>query len=370
MGQPFVPMEGAPQVTDEAREIFNLEGPPLPEIAVEEGEGKAEAASSEQGVSSLLPPAPPILKVDEAGNPLVPVNQMEGEHPVEAMPAPSVGISPGIEKQITEQERPNLVVPDHPAPPLPGSPVFKVPDHPAPPLPDTIEVAPDGLPEEASAITATQSPENAPLKIPVLQGADGGRLEQIQIAKSAGEERLPEDKAISDKPLNAAPLQGTETKPPQEAVGPLPPADGDLPSGPALVQQLVEYIRLAVARKQSEWRLKLNPPSLGQLEVHLNVKGDALTVRMSAETEAVRGLIEAHLRNNLSERGLRLEALNINVADEQGFGFAFGGQPRSWQDSLNLFTDSYLPSVAARGEPVARAIPQPRIRQGLVDVLA
>ena len=180
----------------------------------------------------------------------------------------------------------------------------------------------------------------------------------------------PDTSAAATPPVRDADIA------PLRVTVPTPPSQGDtLPSGQVLVNDLVSRIQVAVARGVSKWRMKLNPPSLGPLDVSLSMKEDTLTVHLTTATQSVRGLIEANLnelRHNLSERGLQLGSLNINVASENssGLNFAFG-EPRPWQDFSNA---PWATNPPPGGEESSKHIPTnvtPRLQnaEGRIDVL-
>lgn len=180
----------------------------------------------------------------------------------------------------------------------------------------------------------------------------------------------------ADTAVNAAPpAQGADTSPLRATIPAPPPQDGSLPTGQTLVGDLVSRIQVAVTQGVSHWRMKLNPPSLGPLDVSLSMQKETLTVHLTAATQAVRGLIEANLyelRHNLSERGLQLGDLNITVANENGSGLDFSwGEPRPWQDFLNAPRATNLPpgGEATDRPMLTHVTTRLRNAEGRIDVL-
>ncbi len=133
----------------------------------------------------------------------------------------------------------------------------------------------------------------------------------------------------------------TETSEPQPAQAAVPAAEvraaaegpaaeaarspGAAPQREAVMDQVVRSARLNLAKGNTRFELRLEPPSLGRVGVVLDLKDGALSVSFSVENEAVRELLQnsmPQLRAALSAQGLSVEGLDVYSsgpeAGEQG----------------------------------------------------
>jgi flagellar hook-length control protein FliK len=114
-----------------------------------------------------------------------------------------------------------------------------------------------------------------------------------------------------------------------------------------------------------ELRLRLSPPELGSLRLHLKLGGDALTARIEVETAAARSILLDNLpvlRGRLAEQGFRVEQFDVDLADQHSNGPPNGqaGSQGGRQDAPWLPSDSS--GEMGGGEPGANRPPTPSNR--------
>ncbi len=83
----------------------------------------------------------------------------------------------------------------------------------------------------------------------------------------------------------------------------------------SLIQRIARVIQSRFDGNEIVARLRLDPPSLGELQVHLSSRGEALTLKMSAETAETRELLSANmglLRSAMAEHGLRIANVELS----------------------------------------------------------
>ncbi|MBE7414850.1 MAG: flagellar hook-length control protein FliK [Deltaproteobacteria bacterium] len=82
-------------------------------------------------------------------------------------------------------------------------------------------------------------------------------------------------------------------------------------------KQLDEVVRISVRNGGGEVRMKLNPESLGELSIRLNISNGAVTAEIIAESHEAKALLEANssmLKDSLAQQGLVLRECVINVS--------------------------------------------------------
>src|SRR5690554_4126034 len=112
--------------------------------------------------------------------------------------------------------------------------------------------------------------------------------------------------------------------------------------------QILQGARMMVKNGAARVRLQLQPPELGKLELALVIDRETVAARVTAESQTVQALIEAHLpelRSNLQESALLVDQLQVEI--ENGFDsrqhFASGEAPQEEASSVKETTDSSAP---------------------------
>ena len=101
--------------------------------------------------------------------------------------------------------------------------------------------------------------------------------------------------------------------PPSEAVAPLA-EPVDTADGPQLAARLADTVRWAVQTGESEFRMVLNPPEIGRLDVRVTETADGVRITLDAAMQEARELLQQHLpalRLALEARDLRVDRLEI-----------------------------------------------------------
>ena len=158
------------------------------------------------------------------------------------------------------------------------------------------------------------------------------------------------------------------------STGPLAAQSSDHGSQQVNIAHLTEQVSAAMeahageltAGQPVEVHLRLDPPELGMIRVHLRLSGEGVSVRFIAGDEAVTKLLESQLpdlRQSLAERGLSFLQCDVSSGNSQQQSSSFGRDsdqptftprtvaPRSW----------FQPSSASRAS---------NLRSDRVDVLA
>jgi len=90
-----------------------------------------------------------------------------------------------------------------------------------------------------------------------------------------------------------------------------------------VLDQVKGGIRIILKRGGNGIRIRLHPPSLGQLRMEVTVNSDMVRTFMVAESNLVKGIIEGNvnqLKQAFQEQGLRMEQFNVYVNNGQGQG--------------------------------------------------
>lgn len=87
-----------------------------------------------------------------------------------------------------------------------------------------------------------------------------------------------------------------------------------------IMNQITEYIKIEAKPGMTEMELQLQPETLGTLHIHLSAKEGVITAQFTAESEAVKAVLEAQilqLKENLNQQGVKVEAVEVTVASHE-----------------------------------------------------
>ncbi len=90
----------------------------------------------------------------------------------------------------------------------------------------------------------------------------------------------------------------------------------------SVISQLIEKAHLVSASKNSELTISLKPEFLGRLSVHATMLDDSLVATITAESPAVKSLLESHIPNlqhSLQEQGLSVSKITVVQGNELSF---------------------------------------------------
>ena len=93
----------------------------------------------------------------------------------------------------------------------------------------------------------------------------------------------------------------------------------------------IELVKLAADGRKGEVKMDLNHPSMGRLQVELNINGDAVKAVFHTDTQAVKAVLEGSmqdLKDAFSEQELELENFDVRSdGDGRGRSYKEGGGP-------------------------------------------
>lgn len=88
----------------------------------------------------------------------------------------------------------------------------------------------------------------------------------------------------------------------------------------AMLDQVMRVVRSRLSQKNSHIMMRLDPPSLGTLRIHMDLSDRNLTMRIDVETHLARRLLTdgaESLRDALDASGVRLEKIEIRQLDAE-----------------------------------------------------
>lgn len=338
---------------------------PLPEPAI-----TAEATTT--FASCAAPVAMPVVEpVTAAPNPLgvepatmsiqrlLPSpSKMSHDLPDRAEPAPhtserefSTNLAPNAEPTVSADQvlssRPDQTKTAEMIPPLPIERRSNVvdPKMPSGELPGTqarsldVEIE---MPADSSSVDAA-SPPNGP-----IAASDGGPelpLEVMATGHNSSRSMRPTDafREVHQLAVDRHRRSASAERGPAELIGLTSHARDAVNDAARLdATALTESVAVAVqthgndlaANRPVEVQLRLDPPELGMVRVHLRVTDDSVSIRFIAGDEAVTRLLETQLpdlRQSLAERGLSFAQCDVSCDSRQqsssGFGFGQDAEP-------------------------------------------
>lgn len=191
--------------------------------------------------------------------------------------------------------------------------------------------------ELATNITLTGDTKGKPLQNPAdLQAA---LKSDVPLPDQAGKPVLPfqlkpevqsgfaERAATAMQPVSADLPDGTQTsfmhvlRQPGHLTSTTPQLQVATPAGQsAWADEVGNRVMWMVGRAESKAELVLTPPSLGKVEVSINLNGDQTTAQFVAATQSARDALEQampRLREILAQSGISLGQANVSTSGEQ-----------------------------------------------------
>jgi len=156
-------------------------------------------------------------------------------------------------------------------------------------------------------------------------GGEGGpgKGEEVKTRVSAPE--------IIPPPLAA---RTTEAHWQPDSVPPSPPETSPLDiRGPDFMEKLVARVELARERGETQLSIQLKPEVLGKVHVEFVYREGTLSTRLVVENQEVRELLAAHLpalQETLSQQGLQLDSIAVDVFVHQQYAGDAGSRGNSW----------------------------------------
>lgn len=101
-----------------------------------------------------------------------------------------------------------------------------------------------------------------------------------------------------------------------------------------IIRQVVDEIKANVTNEIQTLEMRLNPESLGRVQISVSQRNGVMQAQIVAETEAAKTAIEANiatLRETFNNQDLKVEAVEVTIAE---YGF-FEGQEQDMPDENN-----------------------------------
>lgn len=184
----------------------------------------------------------------------------------------------------------------------------------------------------------------------------------------------------------STPQVGVASAPPGATENGQRPASNE-PSGPGIADRIRLVQRVANAFQRlgmdgGQVRIRLHPAELGSVRLDLQIQGKRLNARVTAETEAARGVLREHLpdlRQRLVEQGIQVERIDVELETEtheqrdsshhEGPAGRFG-QPQRRESRADSFSPEHdlngsSNGVETRRNPVGRSVADAVSRPGV-----
>lgn len=84
-----------------------------------------------------------------------------------------------------------------------------------------------------------------------------------------------------------------------------------------IMDQILDYMKVSVKPEMTSLEMQLHPESLGTLHIQITNREGAVTAQFIAQSESVRAALESQvmeLRENLEQQGLKVEAVEVTIA--------------------------------------------------------
>jgi flagellar hook-length control protein FliK len=142
------------------------------------------------------------------------------------------------------------------------------------------------------------------------------------------------------------------------------------------VPDLADSVRGAVINGDTEVRLRLDPPEMGSLEIHIARQDGAIRIRVEATLASARDVIEQALpalQQALEARDMRVDRLEIRTMSESAAGRSMteqGGQPGGGRQPQQDGAPEWSPVAAIDGVRRDAPASDGRASDGRLDVMA
>lgn len=88
----------------------------------------------------------------------------------------------------------------------------------------------------------------------------------------------------------------------------------------AIIRQVTDYVKLQVNAQTTSLEMQLHPDSYGKLNLQVSVRDGVVTAKLAVENEMVRQALETQivqLREDMSEKGLKVDAVEVAIASHE-----------------------------------------------------
>jgi flagellar hook-length control protein FliK len=87
-----------------------------------------------------------------------------------------------------------------------------------------------------------------------------------------------------------------------------------------IYDQIADYMKIQLKPETTSLEIQLHPANLGTVNVHLTEKQGMLTAEFTTQNEAVKAAVESQivqLKNQFEEQGIKVEAVEVSVAEQK-----------------------------------------------------
>jgi len=124
------------------------------------------------------------------------------------------------------------------------------------------------------------------------------------------------------------------------------PTGLEAPAGDPKLDEITRIVSANVGTRNASVRLQLDPPSLGQMQIDVRVRQEAMTLRIQVETEAALGRIQAtasQLKQALETHGLVVDRFEVQLRGSDSTSARSdhnGGDDPRFSDTQQTFGES------------------------------
>lgn len=178
-----------------------------------------------------------------------------------------------------------------------------------------------GIPEEAPVRQSGAEPETAEKEEPVLRSnAPKPELTENVRTEHAVPGKMPRQESAGKD--NESPFMGNNYQTEQlEAKAEMQTAETErtfsMTQAQEIMDQIMDYMKISVKPEMTSLEMQLHPESLGTLHIQISNREGAVTAQFIAQNESVKAVLESQvmeLKENLEQQGLKVEAVEVTVA--------------------------------------------------------
>jgi hypothetical protein len=175
------------------------------------------------------------------------------------------------------------------------------------------------LAKNPEAASDTQSEASDDSQSPAEKATEGLTLSTADgVVEEGDSPSLRFDAALRDvRSLGVA--EGSPDKPAEAAAAAKGRDTAAAPVKAGVFEQIVQRAAVHVKNEQGEIRIDLKPEFLGHVRLQIVTENQQVTVRIHTELQMVRDMIESNiqqLKSDLQQQGLRVERVEVAVADD------------------------------------------------------
>lgn len=175
----------------------------------------------------------------------------------------------------------------------------------------TLEEAP--VKQEAMENKTAEEPV-AKFNVPKPELTESARTEQTAPRETAKQESAGKD---SESPFMENNYQTGNTEAGAEVQTVEPESAFSMTQTREIMDQIMDYMKVSVKPEMTSLEMQLHPESLGTLHIQISNKEGAVTAQFIAQNESVKAALESQiveLRENLEQQGLKVEAVEVTIA--------------------------------------------------------